>query len=120
MLFRSLTTARTLDPQELDIVVLDMSAGDLEVLTGLPHLVGYAGAGSGARERQSRLLKFLGISPLSTRHPNTFQRIWVRSSITFYGYFNLHMDRSPGFGSTACNSRPIKTRFPFGSGAPAP
>ena len=55
----ALTAARALDPQELDIVVLDMSAGDLEVLTGLPHLVGYAGAGSGARERQSRLLKFL-------------------------------------------------------------
>ena len=28
------------------------------------------------------------------------------------------MDRSPGFGSTACNFRPIQTRFPFGSDAP--
>ena len=26
--------------------------------------------------------------------------MWVRSSITFYGNFNLDMDRSPGFGST--------------------
>ena len=26
--------------------------------------------------------------------------IWVRSSIAFYGNFNLDMDRSPGFGST--------------------
>jgi hypothetical protein len=28
------------------------------------------------------------------------------------------MDRSPGFGSTACNYRPVQTRFPFGSSAP--
>ena len=27
-----------------------------------------------------------------------FQRMWVRSSIAFYGGFNLDMDRSPGFG----------------------
>ena len=26
--------------------------------------------------------------------------MWVRSSIAFYGNFNLDMDRSPGFGST--------------------
>ena len=39
-------------------------------------------------------------------HPSTFQRTWVRSSTTFYRRFNLHMDRSPGFGSTACNYSP--------------
>ena len=39
-------------------------------------------------------------SPLSTPHPHPFQRMWVRSSIAFYGNFNLDMDRSPGFGST--------------------
>ena len=37
---------------------------------------------------------------LSTPHPHPFQRMWVRSSIAFYGNFNLDMDRSPGFGST--------------------
>ena len=42
----------------------------------------------------------IGISPLSTPHPHPFQRMWVRSSIAFYGNFNLDMDRSPGFGST--------------------
>ena len=26
--------------------------------------------------------------------------MWVRTSIAFYGNFNLDMDRSPGFGST--------------------
>ena len=39
----------------------------------------------------------------------------VRSSITFYGNFNLDMDRSPGFGSAHTDSGPIKTWFPFGS-----
>ena len=36
-----------------------------------------------------------------------------------YGHFSLHMDRSPGFGSTAYDFRPFQTRFPFGSAAPA-
>ena len=35
----------------------------------------------------------------------------------FYSHFNLAMDRSPGFGSTSCNSfRPYQTRFRSGSG----
>ena len=35
----------------------------------------------------------------------------------FYSHFNLLMDRSPGFGSIACNFiRPIQTRFPFAFG----
>ena len=43
----------------------------------------------------------------------------VRSSIAFYGNFNLDMDRSPGFGSTLTDSatfvaRAIHTWFPFG------
>ena len=42
----------------------------------------------------------IGISPLSTVPPHPFQRMWVRSSTTFYGSFNLTMDRSPGFGSS--------------------
>ena len=45
----------------------------------------------------------IGISPLSTSHPPTFQRGSVRPSIEFYLYFSLLMDRSPGFGSVACN-----------------
>ena len=32
--------------------------------------------------------------------------MFVRSSITFYGNFNLDMDRSPGFGSTNTNCSP--------------
>ena len=42
-----------------------------------------------------------------------FQRQPVRASIEFYSNFTLTMDRSPGFGSITCNSRPIQTRFPF-------
>ena len=42
--------------------------------------------------------------------------MWVRSSIAFYGNFNLDMDRSPGFGSTPSDyTRPVQTWFPFGS-----
>ena len=65
----------------------------------------------------------IGISPLSTAHSHPFQRMWIRSSTTFYGSFNLAMDRSPGFGYTHTDSasydaRPIKTWFPFGSALP--
>ena len=42
--------------------------------------------------------------------------MWVRSSIAFYGNFNLDMGRSPGFGSAPTDCGPIKTWFPFGSG----
>ena len=42
----------------------------------------------------------IGISPLPTVHPLTFQRKSVRSSIQCYLNFNLTMGRSPGFGST--------------------
>ena len=41
--------------------------------------------------------------------------MWVRSSIAFYGSFNLDMDRSPGFGSAHTDSGPVKTWFPYGS-----
>ena len=50
--------------------------------------------------RTSYLRVRLEFLPLSTPHPHPFQRMWVRSSIAFYGNFNLDMDRSPGFGST--------------------
>ena len=50
--------------------------------------------------------------------PAFFNIRLVRSSTTSYRRFNLSMDRSLGFGSTARNSnRSIQTRFPYGSGA---
>ena len=57
----------------------------------------------------------IGLSPLPTSHPKTFQRQRVRSSIVFYQYFNLLMGRSLGFASTTTNCRPIQTRFRFDS-----
>ena len=42
----------------------------------------------------------IGLSPLPTAHPNTFQRVLVRSSRSCYRSFNLAMGRSPGFAST--------------------
>ena len=56
----------------------------------------------------------IGLSPLSTGHPPSFQPWWVRSSTRYYTSFNLPMDRSPGFGSTAVDKRPIQTRFRSG------
>ena len=45
----------------------------------------------------------IGLSPLTTGHPPTFQRWWVRSSTQSYPRFNLPMARSPRFGSRACD-----------------
>ena len=56
----------------------------------------------------------ISFSLLSTPHPRLFQQDSVRSSTPFHRGFNLDMDRSSGFGSIIRNSRPLKTRFPFG------
>ena len=48
----------------------------------------------------------IGLSPLPTIHPETFQRLSVRSSTVCYHPFNLTMGRSPGFASTATDSSP--------------
>ena len=46
----------------------------------------------------------ISLSLLSTAHPLSFQPQWVRASIPCYRDFTLAMDRSPGFGSTPCDS----------------
>src|SRR5258706_16358042 len=58
----------------------------------------------------------LGLSPLSTGHPPSFQPRWVRPSTGSYPRFSLPMDRSLGFGSTARDSIAL-FRLAF---APAP
>src|SRR5512144_1035979 len=45
----------------------------------------------------------IGLSPLSTGHPLSFQPWWVRSSTRSYPRFNLPMDRSLRFGSWSCH-----------------
>ena len=58
----------------------------------------------------------IGLSPLPTGHPKTFQRQRVRSSTMCYHSFNLPMGRSHGFASATANYiRPIQTRFRSGS-----
>ena len=51
-------------------------------------------------------LSLISLSPLPTIHPKTFQRLLVRSSITFYRDFNLIMGRSQSFASTPTNYAP--------------
>jgi hypothetical protein len=46
----------------------------------------------------------IGLSPLPTAHPSTFQRELVRSSTVCYHSFNLAMGRSPGFASAPTDS----------------
>ena len=58
----------------------------------------------------------IGLSPLPTGHPPSFQPRWVRSSTRSYPRFNLPMGRSLRFGSRARDYiRPIQTRFRYGS-----
>lgn len=54
-----LTASHALDPEELDLLILDMGAGELAPLADLPHTVAYVGPGHGARERQARFLRHL-------------------------------------------------------------
>ena len=46
----------------------------------------------------------IGLSPLPTSHPKTFQRQPVRSSTLCYQSFNLPMGRSQGFASNTTDS----------------
>ena len=59
----------------------------------------------------------IGLSPLSTGHPKTFQRQRVRSSTECYLSFNLPMDRSLGFASTTANKFAL-FRLAFATVAP--
>jgi hypothetical protein len=45
----------------------------------------------------------IGLSPLPTGHPKTFQRQRVRASTVCYYSFTLPMGRSHGFASTTTN-----------------
>ena len=58
----------------------------------------------------------IGLSPLPTGHPKTFQRQPVRSSTMCYHSFNLPMGRSHGFASTITNYSAL-FRLAFASAA---
>ncbi len=49
----------------------------------------------------------IGLSPLPTSHPKTFQRQPVRSSTLCYQSFNLPMGRSQGFASNTTDSNAL-------------
>ena len=59
----------------------------------------------------------IGLSPLTTGHPPTFQRWWVRTSTTSYRRFSLPMARSPRFGSRACDTNAL-FRLAFATAPP--
>ena len=48
----------------------------------------------------------IGLSPLPTTHPKTFQRQPVRTSTLCYQSFTLVMGRSQGFASASTNYTP--------------
>ena len=58
-----------------------------------------------------------GLSPLSTAHHRHFQLTCVRPSTGSYPRFSLAMDRSLGFGSTACDSNAL-FRLAFATATP--
>ena len=58
----------------------------------------------------------ISLSPLPSSHPNTFQRIPVRSSISCYRNFNLLKGRSLGFASTPTDYAAL-LRLAFASAA---
>ena len=49
----------------------------------------------------------VGLSPLPTSHPKTFQRQLVRSSMLLYQHFNLLMGSSLGFASIPTDYAPF-------------
>ena len=59
----------------------------------------------------------IGLSPLTTGHPPTFQRWWVRSSTQSYPRFNLPMARSALFGSRTRDSNAL-FRLAFATATP--
>ena len=57
----------------------------------------------------------IGLSPLPTAHPLSFQPKWVRASTTSYHRFTLAMGRSPRFGSRTRHSTTlVSIRFRYG------
>lgn len=59
----------------------------------------------------------IGLSPLSTSHPPSFQPRWVRSSTQSYPRFNLLKDRSSRFGSRTSDSTAL-IRLAFATAPP--
>ena len=69
----------------------------------------------------SRRTSYLRVRLEFLRYPQVIPQFFnigvVRTSSGFYPTFILLMDRSPGFGYTPTDFGPVKTWFPYGSGA---
>ena len=61
----------------------------------------------------------IGLSPLPTVHPKTFQRLRVRSSTSYYRGFNLTMGDHQVSRLPPLTMRLFKTCFRFGYGPEA-
>ncbi len=93
--------------------------GPFELSVALPSARNNRGCTSMHFGENQLLPNSISFSLLTTGHPRLFQQALVRSSMRFHPHFNLPMARSSGFGSIACNFRPLRTRFRFGSGTPS-
>ena len=60
----------------------------------------------------------VGLSPLATAHPSSFQPTLVRASTGCYTSFTLVMASSPGFGSTHSDSCALFRRLAFATATP--
>ena len=75
--------------------------------SALPQTVILRGATSIAFEENQLSPSLISLSPLTTTHPRTFQRPWVRASSQCYLTFTLVMVRSLGFGSIHTDFSPF-------------
>lgn len=86
------------------LTVVGIQVKDPRTIRALPPARSYAqGYPSRYFEENQLSLSLIGLSLLSTPHPNIFQHEPVRSSTSCYRRFNLDMDRSLSFGSTSSN-----------------
>ena len=72
--------------------------------SALPPCLSTEASPKAISRRTSYLQARLEFLPYPQLIPCRFNGSVVRSSMVFYHHFNLAMDRSPGFGSTTCNS----------------
>ena len=75
------------------------------LFSALPPLLTFSDASPKAISRRT---SYIRVRLEFLRYPQVIPALFsgrlVRSSMVFYHHFNLPMDRSPGFGSTSCNS----------------
>lgn len=124
----ALTAALNTDPDELDLMVLDLGARSLGALAHLPHTLAYVGTDQGSKERQARFLRHLG-SELLARKADPRRRkktivlvdglVALREEFDAYGSAGSLMEQflrayaeGPALGLHFAVSSSINTRIP--------